>query len=155
MTYWRMQLHPDRPDHATKFAVESLAAGFIGLGFADDPGDLMEIEKSDLSGQEKDHWRFAHEMKEGDKVLIIVHHFPFAVAQVDGNYNYIREPVSDLGVWFRHFRAVDEVRYFADYSTNANDWNRLPMTDAITPLRNTDTASYQVIEELLSERESV
>lgn len=31
---------------------------------------------------------FAKNMSVGDKVLIIVHHFPFAVVTVDGEYNY-------------------------------------------------------------------
>ena len=36
MAYWRMQLHPADPGNSTRHAVESLTAGFIGLGFRSD-----------------------------------------------------------------------------------------------------------------------
>ena len=132
-----------------KYAVESLAAGFIGLGFREDPGDLTKIDKGDLEGPEKNYWRFAHEMNIGDAVLVIVHHFPFAVLKVEREYNYLREPVSDLGVWFRHFRPVEDVHYFADHNTNAKEWEQIPMTDTVSPLRREETDSYQLIEEML------
>ena len=40
MAYWRMQLHPDNASEAVRHAVQSLAAGYIGLDFAEDVGDL-------------------------------------------------------------------------------------------------------------------
>lgn len=89
-------------------------------------------------------------MVEGDSVLIIAHHFPFAVAEVAGPYNYIREPVPHLGVWFRHFRAVENVRYYAEHYTNARDWEQVRMTDTISPLRKDDTISFKLIEEMRS-----
>ena len=60
-------------------------------------------------------------MSVGDRVLIIVHHFPFALATVLGEYNYIAAPEPALGVWFRHFRRIDKGAraYFADRVTNA------------------------------------
>jgi hypothetical protein len=45
-------------------------------------------------------------MKEGDSVLIVTHHFPFAWVTVAGPYNYIRSVAPEIGVWFRHFRSV-------------------------------------------------
>src|SRR2546425_5470915 len=136
MTYWRMQLHPSTSGKAVKHAVESLAAGYIGLGFGSDVGDLLLADQSALPEQKKDYWAFAHDMKEGDEVLIIAHHFPFALATIDGPYNYVREAVPELGVWFRHFRKVKSVRYYADYITNARSWEQITMTDTISPLRD-------------------
>ena len=86
-------------------------------------------------------------MKEGDEVLIIAHHFPFALATIDGPYNYVREAVPELGVWFRHFRKVKSVRYYADYITNARSWEQITMTDTISPLRDPNSKSYQLISE--------
>ncbi len=112
MTYWRMQLHPNEPGEALKHSVESLAAGFIGLDFHHSAGvgDLREMRQGTLPEHQRDYWAFAHEMTERDIVLIMVHHFPFALATVDGDYNYIREPDPRIGVWFRHFRRVKDVR---------------------------------------------
>ena len=47
-------------------------------------------------------------MTEADRVLIVVHHFPFALAMVDGEYNYIRNVAPEIGVWFRHFRKSEK-----------------------------------------------
>ena len=41
MNWWRMQLHPNEPESATFYASQSLAAGFIGLDFATEVGDLL------------------------------------------------------------------------------------------------------------------
>lgn len=148
MANWRMQLHPDAAPEAMKHAVESLAAGFIGLDFAEDVGDLNRVTRNQLT-QQKPYLQFAHEMEVGDRVLVMVHHFPFALATVEGEYNYIRNVDSELGVWFRHFRRVRDVRYFADYTTDAHSWPRITMTDTICPLRRDDSASSQLIEEWL------
>lgn len=150
MTYWRMQLHPNHREAAVRYTVESLAAGYIGLGFNTDPGDLTKLQKNEYSGGQQDYLRFAHEMEVGDPVLIITHHFPFAVAEVEGEYNYIRNPVSDLGVWFRHFRAVTKVRYYGDHQTNSHESERLTMTNTISPLRDPDSKSYRLIREMCS-----
>jgi hypothetical protein len=87
-------------------------------------------------------------MTEGDRVLIVVHHFPFALATVDGEYNYIRNVAPEIGVWFRHFRRVRR-GILPDYKTDAHDWPRTKMTDTIRPLRRDDTVSYQLLEEWL------
>jgi hypothetical protein len=76
MTYWRMQLHPDDGDLAAQHAYESLTAGFIGLDFRADVGDLMQTQQSQLPEGQRDYWAFGHEMSVGDRVLIIAHHFP-------------------------------------------------------------------------------
>lgn len=141
-----MQLHPSEPDEAVGHCVESLAAGYIGLDFATDVGDLMTTPQSALPANQKDYWTFAHEMGPGDRVLIIAHHFPFALGTVDGPYNFVREPVPELGVWFRHFRKVKDIRYHADFITNARSWESITMTDTISPLRDRDSKSYQLIE---------
>lgn len=149
MAYWRMQLHPDDGSQAMKHAVESLAARYIGLDFADDVGDLTRTTKDQLPQTQKPYWAFAHEMVEGDQVLIVVHQRPFALVTVASDYNYIRNRTPELGVWFRHFRKVTDVRYYADYHTNAREWPRLKMTDTICPLRSDDSDSREVIEKWL------
>jgi hypothetical protein len=149
VTYWRMQLHPEEPGDAVRHSVESLAAGFIGLDFSADVGDLRMTTEDRLPEVQRHYWAFAHEMSEGDRVLVFTDHFPFALATVDGDYNYIRTPEPQIGVWFRHFRKVREVRYYADFVTNAHDWETLTMTATITPLRERSSRSYQLIEEMI------
>lgn len=146
MAYWRMQLHPGKPAEAMQYAVESLAAGFVGLDFEADVGDLTRVAKDRLQEGERDFVLFANEMAEGDHVLIIVHHFPFALARVVGQYNYIRTVCPELGIWFRHFRRVADVRYHADLTTNVQKWEQLKMTDTISPLRDPGSKSYVLIE---------
>ena len=150
MTYWRMQLHPSESEGAIKHTVESLSAGYIGLDFALDVPDLMTVTQSELPENQRNYWAFAHEMKTGDRVLLFAHHFPFALARVSGEYNYVRAAIPELGVWFRHFRAVEDVRYFGDFITNARTWPQITMTATITPLRSTDTESHQLIERWLN-----
>ena len=149
MTYWRMQLHPSDSKHAIKHSIESLVAGYIGLDFGRDVGDLTKVKQEKLPENQRDYWAFAHEMKIGDTVLIITHHFPFALATISGEYNYIRKKAPELGVWFRHFRKVKDVKYYADYVTNANSWQQITMTDTISPLRDPGSLSFELIEEWL------
>ena len=142
-----MQLHPAEPQYAIKHTIESLAAGYIGLDFGPDIGDLTKRKREELPEGQHDYWDFAHEMNVGDEVLIIAHHFPFALATVSGKYNYIRETAPELGVWFRHFRKVKSVKYYADHVTNAHTWKQLTMTDTISPLRDPSRDSFKLIEE--------
>ena len=151
MNYWRMQLHPDEAESAAHYTSQSIAAGFIGLDFATEVGDLLAEEHQNILDTQKDYLAFAKEMQPGDKVLIILHHFPFAVVTVDGDYNYIRRTEPELGVWFRHFRRVRDVIYFADYITNAKSWEQYTMTDAIAVLRDPNSKSYRLIEEMTKE----
>jgi hypothetical protein len=88
-------------------------------------------------------------MAVADRVLIITHHFPFALVRVAGPYNYIRVKAPELGVWFRHFRKVDDVWYYGDLVTDAHGWERLTMTDTISPLRDPGSLSYQLIDRWL------
>jgi hypothetical protein len=150
MTYWRMQLHPSQSNQAVKHAVESLAAGYIGLDFEGETGDISIVAKSLLPRNQRDYWAFANEMAVDDHVLIIAHHFPFALVRVSGPYNYIKLTVPEIGVWFSHFRAVDDIRYFADFRTNARAWRQITMTDTISPLRAASSLSYRLIEEWLA-----
>src|SRR5688500_8105364 len=101
--FWRMQMHPSQPAFAMRYAAESVAAGFIGLDFKEQPGDLLQVMRESLGAGERDYWDFAHRMATGDRVLLIVHHRPYALVTVTGDYNYIAEPEPALGVWFRHF----------------------------------------------------
>jgi hypothetical protein len=149
MAYWRMQLHPDKSDGAIRHTVESLSAGYIGLDFSIDIPDLLTVTQSLLPDNQKNYWAFAHEMNIGDWVLLFTHHFPFALAHVAGEYNYIRSRAPEIGVWFRHFRKVDNIRYYGDFVTNARTWEPLTMTATITPLREPDSASYLLIENWL------
>lgn len=149
MTYWRMQLHPDSAEGAVKHTVESLSAGYVGLDFAVDVGDMKSIAQDSLPDGQRGYWAFAHEMAVGDHVLLFTHHFPFALARVSGEYNFIRAAVPELGVWFRHFRSVNDVRYYGDFHTNAKNWKPLTMTATITPLRDPSSESYRLIEEWL------
>ena len=146
MTHWRMQLHPAEPGEAVRHCVASLIAKYIGLDFASDVGDLLTIDQSVIPERQRDYWAFAHEMKEGEKVLVIAHHFPFALVTVAGPYNFIRRPITELGVWFRHFRQVEDVRFYADFVTNAQTWEQITMTDTISPLRDPKSMSYKLIE---------
>ncbi len=150
MSYWRMQLHPADSAHAIKHSIESLAAGYVGLDFYRGTEDLTKIKRERLPENQRDYWAFANEMKIGDNILIITHHFPFALATVSGAYNHIREKAPELGVWFRHFRKVKGVKYYADYVTNANSWQHITMTDTISPLRDSNSQSYKLIKEWIS-----
>ena len=151
MTYWRMQLHPSESEGAIRHTVESLAAGYIGLDFAEDVPDLLTVGQEALPANQRNYWGFAHDMDVGDRVLLFAHHYPFALVRVAGPYNYIRSRAPEIGVWFRHFRAVDEVRYYGDFVTNAHDWEYLVMTATITPLREQGSASFQLIRRWLGE----
>ena len=148
MNYWRMQLHPDEADKSAFYASQSIAAGFIGLGFSGVVGDLLSDSIHEISDKQKDYLQFANKIAIGDKILIIVHHFPFAVVTVDGEYNYIRRAEPELGVWFRHFRRIKDPIYFADFKTNAQSWEQYTMTNTISILKTPSSKSYKLIEEM-------
>jgi hypothetical protein len=61
MTSWRMQLHPNFPGESARHASESLSAGFVGLDFREDVGDLERKTREELDMVEKVYWMFAHE----------------------------------------------------------------------------------------------
>lgn len=82
-----MQLHPNFPGKSTDHTIHSLSAGYVGLDFKVDVGDLLRADYDSLPQEEKVQWAFAHEMAIGDKVLVFVHHYPFALATVCGEYN--------------------------------------------------------------------
>ena len=140
-----MQLHPNSPKKAVAHTIRSLGLGYIGLDFAEPPGDLTDVKAEDIPQSQRDYWDFAHVMEVGDLVLVVAHHYPCALAEVTGPYNYIRDPESELGVWFRHFRGVGRVRYYADLVTNPKNWQQTTMTDTISILRDKDGISYRLI----------
>jgi hypothetical protein len=144
--YWRMQLHPARPRESIRYCVTSLAAGFIGLDFAGGDQDLRQINKKNLPEGQRDFMDFAKRMNKGDKVLIVAHNLPFALATVSGDYNHIAQPEEELGIWFRHFRRVKNVRYYADYRTNVRTWDRVIMPDTLSILGR-KTQTYRIMKQ--------
>jgi hypothetical protein len=146
MNYWRMQLHPSDSEHAVAHSMKSLGLGYIGLDFANPPGDLTDVAQDQIEPLQRDYWEFAHTMKIGDLVLVVAHHYPCALTEVISEYNYIRDPEIELGVWVRHFRRVKVLAYYADYRTNPATWEKTTMTDTISILHSTDGISYQLIE---------
>ena len=149
MTYWRMQVHPNDSDKAVQHTVESISAGYIGLDFPIDVPDLLTVLQEALPEKHRLYWAFAHEMDIEDRVLLFAHHYPLALVRVAGPYNYIRATAPEIGVWFRHFRKIDDVRYYGDFITDVKKWEYLTMTATITPLRESTSRSYQLIEEWL------
>ena len=148
MAFWRMQLHPTDPGRAAMHTVESLGASQIGIGFRSDPGDLTRLDPADPRPEgvtAQDH-AFGTKMAEGDKVLVIVHNYPFALATVDGGYNYVRRVVPELGIWFNHFRRVRDVRYYADRVLNPREWQELAFAATIQILSDPALPTYQLIE---------
>jgi hypothetical protein len=144
-----MQLHPDESQGAVRHTVESLTAGYIGLDFEYSVPDMLTVEQAALPQAHRNYWAFAHEMQPGDIVLLFAHHFPFALARVAGPYNYIRERAPAIGVWFRHFRKIEDVRYYADFVTDARSWEPLTMAATITPLHDRGSGSFQLIDRWL------
>ena len=63
-----------------------------------------------------------------------------------GDYNYVRRPEPEIGVWFNHFRRVSDVKYYGDWVTNAHDWQPLTMTDTISILNDPHSQSYRLIQ---------
>ena len=149
MNFWRMQLHPDDSEHAVAHSMKSLGLGYIGLDFLNPPGDLTDVKRDDIDIKQRDYWDFAHDMKLGDKVLVVAHHYPCALVEVTGEYNYIRRPEDELGVWFRHLRRVQVLGYYADFKTNPSAWEQTTMTDTISRLKNHDSVSYKLIQQWL------
>ena len=143
-----MQLHPGDGKNSAFYSNQSIAAGFIGLDFATEAGDLLSESQKDILSSQKDYVSFAQDMQIGDKVLIISHHFPVALITIDGEYNYIRRAEPKLGVWFRHFRRIKDVVYYSDFKTNARAWEQYIMTDTISILKDKDSKSYKLIEKM-------
>ena len=150
MKFWRMQLHPSDSAQSVSHTMRSLGLGYIGLDFANPPGDLTDVDRENIPVGQRDYWEFAHTMSNGDVVLVVAHHYPCALARVTGNYNYIRAPHQELGVWFRHFRRVDVLGYYADFVINPAKWEQIKMTDTISSLHTSTSKSYLLIKRWLS-----
>jgi hypothetical protein len=159
MAYWRMQLHPTDPSQALKHTVACLASAYIGLDFgsgrgptprSDDVGDLVHVDPEKLPANQRFYQDFATQMKVDDRVLIIVHNFPFALCRVAGDYNYVRDVPAELPIWFRHFRRVDEVWYYGDLRKDPGAWEKNVMVSAIGRLRDEDKPSYALIREWIA-----
>ena len=83
-------------------------------------GDLLTLQDDDKLGYQKSYLPFARDMKIGDIVLIVSHHNPIAIVKITSDYNYIRQVIPELGIWFRHFRQIDKdnIIYYSDFETN-------------------------------------
>lgn len=145
-----MQLHPADSAQSVSHTMKSLARGYIGLDFADPPGDLTDVDRENFPQGQKDCWEFAHKMAEGDLVLVVAHNYPCALARVTGPYNYIRSPFQELGVWFRHFRRVEVLSYYADFVTNPAKWEQTKMKDTISVLYTPTSKSFMLIQRWMS-----
>jgi hypothetical protein len=88
-------------------------------------------------------------MAVGDRVLVFTHHFPFALARIAGGYNYVHSTIPERGILCRHFRAVDDVRYYADLAPNAREWESILVTERVAPLNDPNSMSYQLVERWL------
>ncbi len=152
MKYWRMQLHPDNARLSAFYAHQSIARGVIGLDFREKLGKVGDLSLSEsrknILPEQKIYTQFADDMDKGDRVLIIAHHFPLAVVTVDSEYRYTQEPD---GVWFKHFREIDKEKtiYYADFKTNAKNWESCKMTNVISQLKDKNSQSYKLIEKML------
>ena len=150
MTYWRMQLHPDDSTFASFYAYQSIAKGFIGLGFAKDVGDLLKLNSITELGKQSVYLPFATQMKKDDLVLVMSHHNPLAVVKITSEYNYIRKVLPELGVWFNHFRTIakDSSIYYSDVITNVKEQESIVMTTTLSSLSQ-NTQSYQLIKAMV------
>lgn len=141
-----MQLHPSDKARAVAHTMKSIGLGYIGLDFAKPAGDLTDVTRDQIEPGQRDYWDFAHRMHIGDKVLAVAHHYPCALVEIASDYNYIRHPKDELNVWFRHFRHVRVLGYYADFQKDPKAWQRTTMTDTISILKDKSGVSYQLIE---------
>ena len=91
-------------------------------------------------------------MKAGDFVLIMAHHYPFALVKVDGPYNYIRKPKQLYPGMAQAFPPGEGSSVLGDWVTNAHSWKKISMTNTISRLDDRGTESYQLIEQWLRAR---
>jgi hypothetical protein len=157
-----MQIHPgDFRNRAAGYAVQALAREVVGFSFWPDPGDLRRVELSSLPDNvKKPEVGFATEMNVGDKILVVVHHNPFALATVASGYFYLTSPPSwewgkvvlpELGIGFNHFRRVKDVLHYADYKTNPHKWQRIKTPMTIQMLTDSDGEARELIERWLDD----
>jgi hypothetical protein len=149
MTYWRMQIHLDDSRTTFRDTIMSLAGGYIGIDSPGDAGDLGAVLRDALPASQREAWAFAQEMAIGDRALVFARHFPFALVRIAGRYNHVRTPIPEHGILFRHFRRIDDARYYADLAQNPREWESIAMTERVAPLRDQNSLSYQLIERWL------
>ena len=123
MGYWRMQLHPDEPRNAVRNTIATLAAGYIGIDVPGVVRDLTTTQPVALSAGQREAVAFAQD--------------------------YVCSPVPEHGILFRHFRAVDDVRYYADLAPNAREWESILVTERMAPLNDPNSMSYLLSEHWL------
>jgi len=140
-----MQLHPDFGARSVEYAASCITRGIIGLDFNSDIGDLRGTPCTIPDGQ-KGYRLFESEMEVGDHVLVQSHHYPLALVEIASDYAYIPNSKEAFGIWCRHIRMVRNTSFYADYVTNPLNWERIPMTDTISPLRDSDGKAFQLID---------
>lgn len=129
---WRMQLHPNESSRSMEHTTRCLAAGYVGLGFDNDPGDLAALPASDLDTKTNNIHAFVHEIQREDRIVIFSRNRPLAMVSDIGPYNFIREPVPELRIWFRHFRQFSKLSWYADAIGNTPPEPQIVMTNTFS-----------------------
>jgi hypothetical protein len=147
MNYWRMQLHPDDSEFAAVYTINSLANGFIGLDFAQDPGDLEKNNPDSLERKTNNIFGFVYEITTNDIIAIYLHNQPFAIVEEIEEYNYIKKPIAEVNIWFRHFRKFKSVSYYSDvYGRIKEEHKSLIMTNTFSRV-STDSETGKLIQD--------
>lgn len=133
MSYWRMQLHPNDAEYASFYTINSLANGFIGLDFGNDPGDLEKLKECELEKTPNNIYAFVKEITRTDVVIIFLHHHPFAIVRNVEEYNYIKQPIDEVNIWFRHFRKFKDISYYSDvFGTIKDEHKNIKMSNTFS-----------------------
>jgi hypothetical protein len=151
INYWRMQLHPNESESAAFNTVKSLAAGFIGLDFNEERGDLTNLDQNKLETRTNNIKAFVYEILREVAALIYLHHSPFALVMEIEEYNFIKKPVPALDIWFKHFRSVGKVSFYSDVfkRTRTRD-SKLKMPNTFSD-ESTDSESGKLIAEWITQ----
>lgn len=64
--------------------------------------------------------------------MVVARHYPRALVPITGPNSYIRASKEELGVWFRHFRKVQLLGYYANLATRPTKWEKTIMTNTIS-----------------------
>jgi len=150
-----MQLHPNDKELASFYTNKCLGMNYVGVDFEEDPGDLTKISSEELNTKKytnPNNFRaFASEVLENDYILIMLHNMPHALVTEIQDYNYIKNQVEEMGIWFRHFRRFMKISYFGDIYKSKNDLlnSSLIMTNTFSGVTE-DSESGRLITEWLT-----
>ncbi|WP_061243625.1 hypothetical protein [Leptospira interrogans] len=147
MKYWRMQLHPDDQSLATDYTVKCLTNNYVGLDFPSGSYDLSEYDIDKLEAFPNNIRAFAKQITYNDYILIFHHNIPFALITEIGNYNYLKEVIPEMGIWFRHFRRFKKISYFNDvYKQGKDEHYKITMANTISEASE-DTKTVELIKD--------